>query len=118
MYVFRVPSSKNPVVPSDEDLQCCADLAAYYSKARDNGKVDVIVALAANLKKPKGAKPGQVRTVYGGKLHLGASSGGDRLVEDICPCTLTPEAGEDEAREGPLGTPRVLSARLCWCRKA
>lgn len=74
MSACRVPSSKNPVVPSDEDLQYCADLAAYFSKARDNGKVDVIVALAANLKKPKGAKPGQVGKQCMGKTSpLGAS---------------------------------------------
>ncbi|KAF5841833.1 fibronectin-binding protein A N-terminus-domain-containing protein [Dunaliella salina] len=44
----------------DEDVQCAADLAAYFSKGRQDLKCDVIVAKAGGLKKPKGAKPGQV----------------------------------------------------------
>lgn len=46
--------------PDNADLQFAADLAAYFSKGRDAGKVDVIVARAKHLKKPPGAKPGQV----------------------------------------------------------
>ncbi len=42
-------------------MQFCADLAAFFSKAKESGKADVIVCLAQHLKKPKGAKPGQVR---------------------------------------------------------
>lgn len=44
----------------DEDVQFAADLAAFFSKARDDLKCDVIVCRAGELKKPKGAKPGQV----------------------------------------------------------
>jgi len=36
------------------------DIDFPSSQARDNGKVDVIVCLAQHLKKPRGAKPGQV----------------------------------------------------------
>jgi hypothetical protein len=55
--VIKVSPGKDP---SQEDLQFAADLAAYFSKAREAGKVDVIMARAENLKKFKGAKPGQV----------------------------------------------------------
>lgn len=55
--VIRVEAGREP---SQEDLQYAADLAAWFSKARDAGKADVIVARAENLKKFKGAKPGQV----------------------------------------------------------
>ncbi len=46
-------------------MQFAADLAAFFSKARDDLKADVIVARAAAVKKPKGAKPGQVHAVVG-----------------------------------------------------
>jgi len=52
--VIRLPPGREP---SEADLQYAADLAAHFSKARDAGKVDVIVARAENLKKFKGAKP-------------------------------------------------------------
>jgi hypothetical protein len=55
--VLRVEAGREP---SQEDLQFAADLAAWFSKARDAGKADVIVARAEHLKKFKGAKPGQV----------------------------------------------------------
>lgn len=56
--VIRLESGQHE--PSEDDLQFAADLAAWFSKARDAGKVDVIVARAEHLKKFKGAKPGQV----------------------------------------------------------
>lgn len=46
--------------PEQQDLQFAADLAAWFSKGRGAGKVDVIVARAEHLKKLKGGKPGQV----------------------------------------------------------
>jgi hypothetical protein len=46
--------------PQLADLQFAANLAAWFSKGRNAGKVDVIVARAEHLKKFKGAKPGQV----------------------------------------------------------
>lgn len=49
----------------DQDVQYAADLAAYFSKGRNDLKCDVIVAKAGVLKKPKGAKPGQVRLCIG-----------------------------------------------------
>ena len=37
-----------------------ASLAAGYSKGKDAGKVEVIVAQGRDVKKPKGARPGLV----------------------------------------------------------
>jgi predicted ribosome quality control (RQC) complex YloA/Tae2 family protein len=48
----------------DADVQCAADLAAFFSKGRSDLKCDVIVSKAGALKKPKGAKPGQVGFVF------------------------------------------------------
>lgn len=41
-------------------LQRAAELAAYHSKGRDAGKVDVSYTFVKHLKKPKGAQPGLV----------------------------------------------------------
>lgn len=46
--------------PSDDDLQFAANLAAFFSRARDSLKVDVIVSKGAWVRKPRGAKPGAV----------------------------------------------------------
>ncbi len=46
--------------PDDETLYEAACLAAYYSQARDGGKVPVDYALAKFVKKPKGGMPGMV----------------------------------------------------------
>ncbi len=45
---------------SDEDLHYAASFAAGYSKGKDGGKVEVIVAQGKDVKKPKGARPGLV----------------------------------------------------------
>lgn len=66
MHVRGLPGSHTVIkvaagqAPGQEDLQFAANLAAWFSKGRDAGKVDVIVARAEALKKFKGAKPGQV----------------------------------------------------------
>ncbi len=44
----------------DKSILQCAALAAYYSKQRNNTKVEVIYTDIKNVNKPKGAKPGQV----------------------------------------------------------
>ena len=46
--------------PTNEDIGFAADLAAFYSKARAEGKVKVIKARVADLKKIPGAAPGKV----------------------------------------------------------
>ena len=45
---------------SEKDVMEAAALAAYYSQARDAGKVPVDYALVKHVKKPSGAKPGFV----------------------------------------------------------
>ncbi|MGL5634958.1 MAG: Rqc2 family fibronectin-binding protein [Sarcina sp.] len=45
---------------SDETLLEAANLAAFYSKAKDSTKVPVDYTLIKNIKKPSGAKPGMV----------------------------------------------------------
>lgn len=47
-------------VPDDETLYEAACLAAYYSQARDGGKVPVDYCLAKFVKKPRGSMPGMV----------------------------------------------------------
>lgn len=49
-------------VPEAIDLQCAANLAAYYSRARQSEQVSVIYTEPKHVYKPKGAKPGM--TVY------------------------------------------------------
>jgi predicted ribosome quality control (RQC) complex YloA/Tae2 family protein len=41
-------------------LERAAELAAYHSKARDGGKVEVHVARIADISKPRGFAPGKV----------------------------------------------------------
>ena len=45
-------------VPEKADLQFAADLAAYYSQARQSEQVPVVYTKPKNVYKPKGAKPG------------------------------------------------------------
>ena len=47
-------------VASESDLQFTADLAAYYSQARESEQVPVIYTEPKHVYKPKGAKPGMV----------------------------------------------------------
>lgn len=55
--VMRVPAGSSA---DSEDIQYAANLSVYFSKARESGKWDVTMADARHIKKPKGAKPGQV----------------------------------------------------------
>jgi len=62
-------------VASEQDLQFTADLAAYYSQARESEQVPVIYTEPRHVYKPKGAKPGMViykqETVIWGKPQVG-----------------------------------------------
>ena len=49
---------------TSSDLQFAADAAAFFSKARSEGKADVVYAYVKDLKKPKGARPGQVQVFH------------------------------------------------------
>jgi predicted ribosome quality control (RQC) complex YloA/Tae2 family protein len=46
--------------PDPQDLQFVANIAAYYSRARQSNQVPVVWTEPKNLYKPKGAKPGMV----------------------------------------------------------
>lgn len=48
------------VKPTDKQLTAAAELAAYYSKGRSDGKVEVDCTLVRNVKKPAHAVPGYV----------------------------------------------------------
>ncbi len=55
--------------PDEYTIRLAANLAAYYSKARNSSSVPVNYTLVKNLKKPGGSKPGQVilstyKTIY------------------------------------------------------
>ena len=49
-----------PPAPDEADLRFAAAIAAFFSKARDGGVVDVSHTPARNVKKPRGAPPGLV----------------------------------------------------------
>jgi predicted ribosome quality control (RQC) complex YloA/Tae2 family protein len=49
--------------PSDRDLEYAAGLAAWFSRARDNAKAEVVYCPVRNVKKIPGAKPGMVQYV-------------------------------------------------------
>ena len=46
--------------PSEDALCTAAEYAAYYSQARESGKIAVDYTMARNVKKPSGALPGKV----------------------------------------------------------
>lgn len=67
LHVASVPGShvviRNPDKLSDlprHVLERAAELAAYHSKARDGGKVEVHLARIADISKPRGFAPGKV----------------------------------------------------------
>ncbi|MFW6358663.1 MAG: Rqc2 family fibronectin-binding protein [Chroococcales cyanobacterium] len=45
-------------VPDEADLQCAADFAAYFSRARQSDQAPVVYTNPKYVYKPKGAKPG------------------------------------------------------------
>lgn len=54
---MRIPAGSSP---EQEDLQYAANLSVYFSKAKLSGKCDVTMCSGKDVRKPKGAKPGQV----------------------------------------------------------
>lgn len=53
----------------EADLQFAANAAAFFSKARTEGRAEVVYALIKDLKKPKGARPGQVCGSHAEHMH-------------------------------------------------
>lgn len=66
-------------VPSDDTLQYVADLAAYFSRARQADQVPVIYTQPKHVYKPKGALPGMViykheTVLWGQPRHIEAQA--------------------------------------------
>jgi predicted ribosome quality control (RQC) complex YloA/Tae2 family protein len=65
--ILRTEGRSDP--PSEAVLDAC-ELAVHFSKFKNASRADVHAVPIANVRKPKGAKPGLV-TVHGGKtIHL------------------------------------------------
>ena len=65
--VLRTEGRSDP--PAEAVLDAC-ELAVHYSKFKNATRADVHAVPIANVRKPKGSKPGLV-TVHGGKtIHL------------------------------------------------
>lgn len=77
--LMRVPAGRQP---DAADLSFAANLAAWFSKSRADGKVEVTVCDPKHLSKPTGAKPGQVlvrkeRTLVGRPAESAAARSGE-----------------------------------------
>jgi len=74
-HVLLRPEPGAEVTPAD--LQFAADLAAYYSRARQSDRVPVVYTSPKQVYRPKGAKPGMViykqETVVWGQPQRGAT---------------------------------------------
>jgi len=61
-------------IADDQDLQFAADLASYYSQARESEQVPVVYTKPNHVYKPKGAKPGMAiykqETIIWGRPQL------------------------------------------------
>jgi predicted ribosome quality control (RQC) complex YloA/Tae2 family protein len=70
--LLRLPAGS---VPEEADLRAVADLAAYYSQARQSEQVPVVYTQPKHVYKPKGAKPGMAiykqETVIWGRPQWG-----------------------------------------------
>ena len=55
---------------TDEDILTAAELAAFYSKARNSEKVPVDYTMVKYVKKPSGAKPGMVIFTHNKTLYV------------------------------------------------
>jgi predicted ribosome quality control (RQC) complex YloA/Tae2 family protein len=65
--ILRTEGRDDP--PSEAVVDAC-ELAVHYSKAKNATRADVHVVPIANVKKPKGAKPGLVYVHGGRTVHL------------------------------------------------
>lgn len=71
LHVKNMPGSHviiHDAMPSDQTLQEAAEIAAYYSKARQSSSVPVDYVQVKRIRKPNGAKPGYV--IYEGQRTL------------------------------------------------
>jgi predicted ribosome quality control (RQC) complex YloA/Tae2 family protein len=77
--LLRIPAGQQP---GDADIQFAADLAAWFSRLRTDGRAEVSCAQPKDISKPKGAKPGQVvvraeKVVTGRPQNSAAAGEGD-----------------------------------------
>ena len=72
--------ASNGLILEEFDLQIAADIAAFFSRAKNNQKVPVIMAPTANLQKLKGTSPGTVN-FREGKVLWGNPSNGKSHIE-------------------------------------
>jgi len=83
--ILRTDGRADP--PSEAVLEAC-ELAVHFSRHRDAGRVEVLVAPAKGVRKPKGAKPGLVWVTGGKSVTLRRDQGrlervlGARVEED------------------------------------
>ena len=63
--------------PTQEALRFAAELAAFYSQARDSGRTAVDYTMVRNVRKPSGALPGRV--IYDHYQTILVQSGGPEL---------------------------------------
>ena len=72
----------------EEDLQMACDLAAYFSRARGNVRVAVVMVATEQLQRIAGAAPGTVRH-SGGEVRWGDPERGEVQLRQGRPLTLT-----------------------------
>ena len=64
----------NGDTPKIETITKCAELAAYYSKAKFSSHVPVDYTLVKNIKKPHGSSPGYVIYTTNKTIYVNPSS--------------------------------------------
>lgn len=64
--------------PSDSDIQESAEIAAYFSKAKNSAHVPVDYIQVKRIKKPNGAKPGFV--IYTGQKSIEVTPEADEIL--------------------------------------
>ena len=68
-------------LPEDDDLTLAADLAAYFSRARGNSRVAVVMVPTLQLQRIAGAGPGTVRH-RGGEIRWGEPHRAEQHLHD------------------------------------
>jgi predicted ribosome quality control (RQC) complex YloA/Tae2 family protein len=80
--------------PREQDLEAAADLAAYFSRARGNGRVPVVMVAAETLQRIAGAGAGTVR--HGsGEILWGEPERAQKLLLKVAEPAAGRSASED-----------------------
>ena len=69
-------------VADEDDLQLARDLAAYFSRARGNVRVPVVMVPTEQLQRIAGAGPGTVRH-GGGEVSWGVPQAAETRLQDL-----------------------------------